>query len=66
MLWHVLALTTRATQLHSTTHLTEVLENILKIIKKLHCCEGGGRADPSVNANFPKETLSSVSRQESL
>lgn len=66
MLWHVLVLTTRATQFHSTTHFIEVMDNILKIIKELHCCESGGRTDPSVNADCPKETPSGVPRQESL
>lgn len=45
---------------------TEVLYNILKIIKWLCHGEGGGRADPSVNAKCPTETLCRVSGQGSL
>lgn len=66
MLWHAHVLTTRATLFDPTTLFNEVLYNILKITKNLHHCEGGGRADPSVNGKCPRETLFSVSRQESL
>lgn len=66
MLWHAHVLTMRATLFLSTTLFTEVLCNILKIVRSLHHCEGGGRADPSVNGKCPIETLFNVSRQESL
>lgn len=66
MLWHAHMLTMRATLFYSTTLYAEVLYNILKIIKSLHHCEGGGRADPSVNGKCPRETLFNVSRQESV
>lgn len=38
----------------------------MNIIRNLHHREGGGRADPSVNGKCPRETLFSVSGQESL
>lgn len=66
MLWHAHMLTTQATLFLSTTLFTEVLYNILKIIKRLYRCEGGGRADPSVNDKCPTETLFCVSGQGSL
>jgi len=66
MLWYAPTPTMRAILFLSTTLFTEVLCNILKILKSLYHCEGRGRADPSVNGKCPKETLFSVSRQESL